>query len=135
MDDMGYHEFMSDPDPKEGASFYWPVAPGESWYPNIRRWNDPAEPHPYWTPRDLVHILARPLRQRIGGGNILYWYISIIGGDDHSVTTRYAGDGKWGGHRMSVQEVKAILNSMPNPLSQAWVESRVREGRPLFRMD
>jgi hypothetical protein len=136
---LDYFDFLSSgPATEKEASFYWPVAPGDDWHPNIQRWRDPADPHPrFWTPRDLVHIMARPLRERRDGGKILYWYISIWGGDDHSVTTRevLSHPPKWRGHRLSLAEVRRILFDLPNPLSVAYVDGLEREGRPLFIMD
>lgn len=135
-----YHDFMDKSNTTDEGSFYWPVAPGDSWHPNIQLWKDPADPHPrFWTSRDLIHIMARPVRtgKHNQGGEILYWYISIWGGDDHSVTTREASRNppQLCGHRLTLQEIKNILLGFPNPLSVDYINSLQINGRPLFIRD
>lgn len=132
-DNLKFFEFMDPSNTDQGGSFYWPVAPGDSWYPNIQLWEDPKDPHPNaWTPRDLVHVLARPIRKhRHGGGEILFWKISLWGGDDHSMTTQEYERGKYG-HRLTLAEVKEILRRFPNPLSLTYLETLQKDGRPLF---
>jgi hypothetical protein len=129
---------MSPENTNAGGSFYWPVMPGDSWYPNIRRWYHPTEygMHDAYIPRGLVHVLARPLRERMDGGEILFWYISLVGDDDHSMTTRESKwQGRVQGHRLSLTQVKDIVRRFPNPMSSDYVYNLSREGRPLFFTD
>jgi len=136
MNDLRFHDFMGLENTEHGGSFYWPVAAGDSWYPNIRLWQDSRDANlrDCCIPRGLIHVLAMPLRRRRDGGEILYWYISLIGGDDHSMTTREAVDNPelYRGHRLTLPEVKQILRAFPNPLTNEYVHGLKWADRPLF---
>lgn len=128
----GYYEFLDSMSPMGLHSFHWPVALGDWWAPNIC----PKNAHFEWSPTernsyergDLVNVLvdnARDYHRREVPG---IHKISFWGGDDHYLSMHDSDQ------IMTTSEVKRFLMELPNPVSQKWLRSLIKGGRPLFRM-
>ena len=104
--------------------FYWPVAPGESWYPNFRRVEVIGEERgpnaSGWLPGDMLFAIVRP----IPGG----YRVSLMGSDDHSLATGWTDP-------LSLSELKRFLFDLPMPLSTEYIDLLWRNGHPTFFME